>query len=709
MQMRHAATTRIFGFEILPAPFVVAHLQIAALLAASGATLTQQDRAGVYLTNALTGWKQQDAPNQPRQLTLEQWPALKKEMQSATSVKHGQRILVILGNPPYNAKANSIREKSIEIDEEAGLLDPYYTGIKERFSLQPRSLNEMYVRFFRLAERQIAERTGQGVVSFISGNSWLDGLSHPIMREHIMNAFDNIWIDNLNGGGMYHGSRGPDNKPDRSIFEYVGGQGSVGITVATAITTMVRTGQTQADFTIAYRDVWGQGQEKRQALADDAKRSEADLKTAYRLITPTESTRFTLKPGGTESAYLGWPALDDLFVQQFPGVKTSRDTDLVSIEKESLRQRMQAYYDASRSDEEIAALAPVLMQDASRYEAKPTRHELLKKSSFREDRLIRVAYRPLDDRWLYWEGMTKLLDEKRTEYFEQVFPGNVYLAASTKSRRGVNLPTITDKFSSLHLQDPYSLYFPLYIKQIGQPATHLFEAEMPTPQGPQPNFAPKLFAQVMQAYGADETERNAIAERLFYHILAVSRSPLYEEENEGYLMNDWPRIPIPARRDLLEASAALGRRVGDLLRPDVPFTPSPDLPEVASLAQPARIGGGQLSEADLSVTIRYNGAGRYEPVVADGPTARPSRLWWNEVGYWENVPEEVWSFTIGGYPVIKKWLDYRHRDRLKRPLTHKEVLYVSEMVRRIATLLALGPALDASYLAVKAETLTLNV
>ncbi len=149
----------------------------------------------------------------------------------------------------------------------------------------------------------------------------------------------------------------------------------------------------------------------------------------------------------------------------------------------------------------------------------------------------------------------------------------------------------------------------------------------------------------------------------------------------------------------MEASAALGRRVADLLRPDVPFDPTP---EMRALGIPTKADGSQLAPDDLTVTVRYAGVGRYEPPVDGG---HRGRLWWNDRAYWDNVPPEVWSFTIGGYPVVKKWLDYRHVEKLKRPLRAEEVAYVSEMIRRIATLLALGPALDENYAAIKSNTL----
>src|SRR5207248_1323535 len=135
--------------------------------------------------------------------------------------------------------------------------------------------------------------------------------------------------------------------------------------------------------------------------------------------------------------------------------------------------------------------------------------------------------------------------------------------------------------------------------------------------------------------------------------------------------------------ELLQASAMLGRHVASLLRPEVVFK-VPE--ELRTLAVPTRTDGKQLTEADLQVTVRYAGIGKYEP-RSDDVGEMTGRLWWNNVAYWDNVPQKVWIFTIGGYPVVKKWLDYRHIDRLKRPLHPVEVRYVTEMVQRISALL----------------------
>ncbi|HMO47528.1 MAG TPA: N-6 DNA methylase [Rubrivivax sp.] len=192
-ELKRAMQERIFGFELLPAPYVVAHLQLGLLLQRLNAPLQTHadgsgERVGVYLTNALTGWE----PRKEPKTQLLPFPELAAERDAANSVKREQKVLVILGNPPYNGYAG------VAIGEERELSDAYR---KAATGPQPQGqgLNELYVRFFRMAERQIVEHTGRGIVSFISNSSWLDGLSHPAMRERFLQVFDHIRIDDLQG------------------------------------------------------------------------------------------------------------------------------------------------------------------------------------------------------------------------------------------------------------------------------------------------------------------------------------------------------------------------------------------------------------------------------------------------------------------------------------------------------------------------------
>ena len=205
-RVKQAATERVFGFEIMPAPFVVAHLQVGLTMQDLDAPLMDDgtERAGVFLTNALTGWE-------PRVTKPLPFPELEEERDRAERVKRETPILVILGNPPYNGFAG------MALDEERELSETYRTTRRVRRP-EGQGLNDLYVRFFRMAERRIAEKTGRGVVCFISNYSWLDGLSFTGMRERYLEAFDAIRIDCLNGDKYKTGKVAPDGSPDPSIF-----------------------------------------------------------------------------------------------------------------------------------------------------------------------------------------------------------------------------------------------------------------------------------------------------------------------------------------------------------------------------------------------------------------------------------------------------------------------------------------------------------
>lgn len=208
----------------------------------------------------------------------------------------------------------------------------------------------------------------------------------------------------------------------------------------------------------------------------------------------------------------------------------------------------------------------------------------------------------------------------------------------------------------------------------------------------------------------------AIAEQLFYHALAILWSPAYRQENEAALRQDWPRVLIPADSTLLDASAKLGRTVADLLLPDKPVpgvTTGKLRPELRELAVPKKVGGGSIDPAaDLKVEAGWGFRGQKNAVMCGkgkviartgGPDAVD--IYINDVVYWANVPADVWAMTIGGYPVIKKWLSYREYKVLGRALKDDEINYITQVVRRLKALLLLGTDLDANYRAAAVKTL----
>ncbi len=685
-RVKQAATERVFGFEIMPAPFVVAHLQVGLTMQDLDAELADDgvERAGIFLTNALTGWEPRTSKPLP-------FPELEDERDRAENVKQETPILVILGNPPYNGFAG------MAVDEEREL-SVAYRNTKRVRKPEGQGLNDLYVRFFRMAERRIAEKTGQGVVCFISNYSWLDGLSFTGMRERYLEAFDEIRIDCLNGDKYRTGKVAPDGSPDPSIFSTEGDP--VGIQVGTAIATLVRRADhTQAEG-VGFRHLWG-----RSKRADLTATAEAAPATLYDEIAPVLPLGLPFARTDVSDEWFDWPPLPDLFPMSFPGVKTSRDGFLVDVDLDRLKARVADYFDTGLSHEEISQRYPDVMKTTTRFDAPAVRDRLLARGGPDEAGFIRFAYRPFDTRWLYWEKDTELLDRKRGDYRSHVFDGNQWLSAAQHLRKGVEEPQacFTRHMGSLHVIERGALMFPILLRDDG--------LGFDTEGSRRANLSAKAQSYLdLVGAGVDD---------LFHHALAVLHDPRYRAENAGALRVEWPRIPLPGWPDAetdgaaeaLLASAERGRRLASLLDSDmaVPGVTHGELPAVmAAIAVPSTTDRRNMAGEDFAMTARWGYFGTNQAVMpgqgrvverplsaeesADGGElaglgATTFDVYLNDHAFWRNVPAAVWSYRLGGYQVLKKWLSYRERAILGRRLTTSEVQQFSDIARRLAAIL----------------------
>ena len=659
-RVKQAATQRVFGFEIMPAPFVVAHLQVGLTMQALDAPLSEDgnERAGVFLTNALTGWE-------PRTQKPLPFPELEEERDRAERVKQDTPVLVILGNPPYNGFAG------MAVDEERELSEAYRT-VKEVRRPEGQGLNDLYVRFFRMAERRIAEKTGRGVVCFISNYSWLDGLSFTGMRERYLEAFDAIRIDCLNGDKYKTGKTTPDGRPDPSIFSTPGDP--LGIQVGTAIATLVRKAEHAPAGAVGFRHLWGQAK-----LTDLTETTEVEPSALYDDIDPVLPLGLPFAEMAVNRGWSEWPSLPNLFPASFPGVKTSRDSFVVDIDLHKLKPRIQAYFDSGEAQR-----------------AGPD------KAGF-----VRFAYRPYDTRWLYWEANSGLLDRPRTEYKPHIFEGNLALVSQQKPRREWSPPQVISDIGCIDLMDRSATCIPAWLRDEGLALDGGGTQRRPNLSAAAQRYLDRLGLGV---------------EDLFHHALAVLHDPAYREANAGALRMEWPRIPLPGwpdgetpgAADELHASAARGRELAALLDPDTPVpgvTTRALRPEMAAIAVPSTADGRNMSGDDFALTAGWGhfgtgnavmpGQGRAvqreytaaeldavgEAVGALGDATVDVHL--NDNSRWSNVPAAAWNYKLGGYQVLKKWLSYRESKVLGRNLLPEEVQHFTDMARRIAAILML--------------------
>jgi hypothetical protein len=682
------------------------------------------ERAGVYLTNALTGW---EPPQKPKD-ELPLFPELMAERDAANKVKCEAPILVILGNPPYNAFAGTSPE------EEGGLVEPYKEGLttpieKGGWGIKKFNLDDLYVRFFRIAERRIV-KSGKGIVSYISNFSYLGDPSFVVMRKRFLEEFDPIWIDCMNGDSRETGKLTPDGKPDPSVFSTE--ETPVGIRVGTAVCLMVRKERRQQRGVVRFQHYWGVT--KRRDLLASLAVKHFDRK--YLKANPTKTNRFSFRPGKVSQQYLSWASLVGLCaIPPFNGPVERRSNSLIVLESDKSRlEHLKSYLDPSISDEAIALLEPAYMTSSGEFQAKEARSLLKGNVHYRADKITRYPFKPLDVRLAYLDAaLQPLFSRPSPTLLNQRFEENAFFITrdtADKTPEGPPFylsPIVCDyDFISGHAR-----HFPILLRNRKRLEKKHHETLLDfLPEKPEPDFQVANLSHTSRSYlkrlrFRDPDADPSVAALIWMHALAIGYSPAYLSENADGIRQDWPRTPLPDSRKALLHSAELGRRVAALLdteRPVEGVTTGNIPPHLLTLAKLSKVHGGSLNPdaGDFDLTAGWGhagkggvcmpGSGKYELRSTKDKKQKELfgdetlDIYLNDIAHWANVPKAVWEYYIGGYQVIKKWLSYREKSLLGRGLKLEEAEYVTEMARRIAAIVLLQPELDANYQAVKSAT-----
>lgn len=736
-RLKKAATERVFGFEILPAPFVVSHLQLGLLLKNLGAPLSddKNERAGVYLTNALTGW---EPPKDPKTQIPLPFPELQDEKDAAEKVKSVTPIIVIIGNPPYNAFAGTSPE------EEGGLIEPYKEGLRSEWKILAGSMHDLYIRFFRIAERRIA-KSGKGIVCFISNFSYLADPSFVVMRKRLLDEFDKLWIDCMNGDSRETGKLTPEGQPDPSVFSLE--QSKVGIRVGTAVSLMVRKEKRLKKPHIRFRHFWGITKRKDILESLDKK----NFNKQYNIAKPERVNRFSFRPSNVLKHYLKWPLLTDFSAKlPYNGLMEKRGGALIDIDRDALENRIRVYFDSKVDWDTYKHKGLGLERNRSEIDPKRVRARALKGEHFDASMLVKYVIRPFDVLWAYYSLTPGIWNRSRPLYHEQCWMGNKFLMTRPA---GVANPEGTPFFYTTLLGDNdfqrgHAYYFPFMLKKKNNNNNSNGTISLPgfeqntVKEKIKTNLSAKSIEYLNSISVGASVKDAETAGLIWMHALAIGYSPAYLEENADGIRQDWPRIPLPDSKEALLESAELGKQVAALLdtesgvsgvtegKPrvemramglvksadDKPLNPDAgDLDLTAGWGHGGKDGvcmpgKGQLKTRDYlaselnDIKAGAESLGLSLEQALDLLGRQTRDVYLNGKAYWMNVPANVWEYYIGGYQVIKKWLSYREKSLLGRSMKMEEVEYVTEMVRRIAAIILLQPALNENYTKVKEST-----
>ncbi|MCO8017941.1 hypothetical protein NI456_03620 [Brevundimonas diminuta] len=652
---------RLYGYELMMAPYAVAHMKIGLKLDDTGYDFsgtetgpdgkTRPTRARVFLTNAL-----EPAQDLDMQLAFMN-EALAHEARAANDAKARTRFTVVVGNPPYSLMSGNLGAA------QRALVEPYkfIDGVKqkERGALQAeKNIQDDYVKFVRAGEIQIGD-AGIGVLSFVTNHSYLENPTLRGMRYSLLESFSRLSFLDLGGSAKRTSS-----EIDENVFE---------IQQGVAINRLVRN---PSHLGQVVRSGTRRGRESAKTeWLDKHTLSSANLDT----LTPVEPFfAFEADTNPHGASYRSWSKVDDILPALSSAIVTARDALTIGFTKDEIVDRATMF---RALDPEEARARYGLGEDTNDWKVALAQSDLSQNTDLR--RVGRsVAYRPFDTRWTIYTGkargfltnprfpiMRNLTDGDNVALLscrQQASPGFQHVFVTSKLAEGCCVSNRTREIAST---------FPLWLLPSGTETTA------------RPNLSPTFTARLAHLTGlrfddgSDAPAQGALALRrergnltttfgprdVFDWIYAVLHSPTYRERYADFLKSDFARVPLPKDRDLFAALIPLGTRLVALHLLDADALP--DL-----LADPKVRFVSNGGEARL---------GRFNKEVHRDASGR---IYLNDSNWFATVPQAAWEHWIGGYQPAQKWLKDRaqtgSKDKLKpgRLLTDEDILHYRRMI-----------------------------
>ena len=601
---------RLNGFEILMASYAVAHLKLDMVLQQTGYQEREHKRLRIFLTNSL-----EDQQMQP--VSLFDYK-LARESNMAKAIKKRYPVMVMLGNPPYN---NSSSNNSVWIRR---LIEQYKAGVDARKI----NLDDDYVKFIRMGQYYI-ERTGEGVLAFVTNNNYLDAITFKEMRHSLLRSFDDIYILDLHGKAKNH-ETAPDGSPDENIF---------GITLGVSIAIFVKTTDSGDLARVHHADLYGKRRHKRDFLESHS------LSTVeWTEVAPQAPDYFfVLKDLTMQEEYDKGFRLDELFRHYNSGIQTKRD-ELNVFFTDAERQALLRDF---KEGDLLKLHRKYRIEGTSGWNVQNAIADIQSNTV----KATKMLYRPFDVRYTNYTGKSSGIMGRPRHETSRGFIGRDNLALLTCKQQSsfpfqhVFVTRLISDLNSISAQSKEQSYvFPLYV----------YDDD----------------GSRMTNFNADIARRIAPAEAdpqdVFDYVYAILHSSAYRRHYQELLRLGFPRIPYPDSTERFQTLAAIGGRLRRLhLMEDIPA------------------GLGQLG-------VSYMGVGND---TIEQTEWRADAVWINQNNHFEGIPEDVWSYYVGGYQPMQKWLQYR-RGRVLPP---DDIIHYERMAYCIGQTIDIIKQLDAIY------------
>ena len=601
---------RLNGFELLMASYAIAHLKLDMLLQDTGYIHKKESRLHIYLTNSLEEYHPDTGS------LFAQW--LSNEANEANRIKRDTPVMVMIGNPPYNVSSNNNGEWI------TNLINEYKKGLNERKI----NLNDDYCKFIRLGHYYI-EKNGEGILAFITNNSFIDGITYRQMRKSLLESFDSIYILNLHGNSKKQ-ELCPDGSKDENVFDIMQGV-SINIFIKTETKRKRELGK------VYYYELYGKQSNKYRFLDNNSLTN-----ISWTEIENREPNYFFVpKNFSAQENYEKGFSLYQLFTINSTGVESQRDAFCI-CEKEELKRHLK---DLIKLEEKELRDLYNLKKDGRNWKLEWAKLDV--GNDIDDNKIVPIDVFPFETKFTYYTGKTNgFLARPRNHSLRHMLnPLNFSLITPRQTSQDWRHVFISRHITNGNILASAKLLgagtqFPLYLTPSGE-AGQFFEKSDLTP-----NFAPAILEKIEQRLG----EKVEPLE-LFDYIYAVLHNPAYRERYKEFLKIDFPRIPYPSNPELYHNLAQMGSRLRKLHVMD------------------------NSSAWHVNTTYPVSGKNQVET-----PVYREGAVYINQQQYFGNVPLCAWEFYIGGYQPAQKWL----KDRKGHTLSFSDIRHYQEIIATLS-------------------------